>query len=156
MGVEIERKFLVTDIEGAIARSARSESIEQAYVAIDPGGFEVRARRRGAITVLTVKRGAGLRRDEVELEIGEADFERLWELAGDRRISKRRHYVEAGELTIELDVYDEQLAGLAVAEVEFGSEEAAAAYEPPDWFGEELTGDDRYSNAVLARDGLPG
>lgn len=156
MGVEIERKFRVTDIEAAIAMAARSEPIEQTYVAIDRAGFEVRARQRGGATVLTVKRGAGLRRDEVELEIGEADFERLWELAGDRRISKRRHYVEAGELTIELDVYDEQLAGLAVAEVEFDSEEAAGAYEPPDWFGEELTGDDRYSNAALARDGLPG
>ena len=156
MGTEIERKFLIEDVAAAVARSDRSERIEQAYVAVDPIGVEVRVRRRGAVTVLTVKRGAGLRREEVELAIAEAEFERLWALAADRRISKRRHYVEEAGVTIELDVYDGELEGLAVAEVEFGSEASARDWEPPGWFGRELTGDVRYSNAALARDGAPG
>lgn len=156
VGAEIERKFLVADIAAAVERSTGSEPIAQAYVAIDPHGVEVRARRRGDTTVLTVKRGAGLRREEVEFGIAETEFERLWELAAERRIDKRRHYVREGGRTIELDVYGGELEGLAVAEVEFESEAAAEAWVPPAWLGRELTGDERYSNAALARDGLPG
>jgi CYTH domain-containing protein len=37
------------------------------------------------------------------------------------------------------------------AEVEFGSEEEAAAYQMPDWFLEDVTFDRRYSNAYMTR-----
>ena len=41
------------------------------------------------------------------------------------------------------------------AEVEFASEEAADAYEAPDWLGPDITEDVRYKNQRLARDGAP-
>ena len=40
-------------------------------------------------------------------------------------------------------------------EVEFASETDAAAFDPPDWFGPELTGNADWSNAALARHGRP-
>ena len=40
-------------------------------------------------------------------------------------------------------------------EVEFASEDAAAAFAPPDWVGRELTGDRAYANQSLALHGLP-
>lgn len=43
-----------------------------------------------------------------------------------------------------------------MAEVEFGTEAAALAFEPPAWMGAELTGDERYANQSLASRGLPG
>jgi CYTH domain-containing protein len=43
-----------------------------------------------------------------------------------------------------------------VAEVEFESEAAADEFEPPDWFGPEVTDDPRYANRALAVDGVPG
>ncbi|MCB0865763.1 MAG: CYTH domain-containing protein [Solirubrobacterales bacterium] len=155
MGEEIERKFLVGDLAEATSEASRSEPIAQGYLAVDPAGSEVRVRRRGDATVMTVKRGSGERRDEVEFAIGADEFERLWELTEGRRVSKRRHYVEAGELTYEIDVYEGELAGLAVVEVEFSSGEEAGDFAPPGWFGRELTGDARYSNASLALDGRP-
>ena len=60
-----------------------------------------------------------------------------------------------GGLVIELDVYTGDLEGLVVAEVEFDSEEAAEAFAPPEWFGEDVTDDVRYKNQRLARDGAP-
>jgi CYTH domain-containing protein len=42
-----------------------------------------------------------------------------------------------------------------VAEVEFDGEDAADAFEPPDWFGAEVTDDARYKNQRLACDGAP-
>ena len=58
-------------------------------------------------------------------------------------------------LTIELDVFEGALAPLILAEVEFDSEEAANAFCPPDWFGEDVTFSGAYHNSSLSRQGLP-
>ena len=55
----------------------------------------------------------------------------------------------------DVDVYAGALAGLCTAEVEFDSEDEAGAFTPPTWFGREVTGERAWSNAALARDGLP-
>jgi adenylate cyclase len=64
--------------------------------------------------------------------------------------------VPAGDgLVLEVDVYEGDLAGLVVAEVEFPSEAAADAWRPPAWLGAEVTTDERYKNHRLAVDGVP-
>ena len=40
--------------------------------------------------------------------------------------------------------------GLVVAEVEFDDEESALNFTRPDWLGDDVTGDPRYSNQLLA------
>ena len=37
-----------------------------------------------------------------------------------------------------------------MVEVEFPDEESAKAFNPPEWFGEEVTFDDRFKNNYLA------
>ncbi len=150
--MEIERKFLVgelPDLEGT-----ESDEIEQGYLALGDDG-EVRLRRRGARRELTVKRGGGLSREESEIELDRDQFDALWPLTEGRRLTKRRHRIPHGELTIELDVYSGELEGLTVTEVEFESEAYAGTFVPPDWFGDDVTGDERYRNEVLATDGPP-
>jgi adenylate cyclase len=150
--MEVERKFLVSgspDLDGTDA-----DEIEQGYLAIGSDG-EVRLRRKGERLLLTAKRGAGLSRQEAEVEIDRASFDELWSLTDGRRLRKRRHVVPYGELEIELDVYAGDLEGLIVAEIEFVSEEDAKAFDPPDWLGEEVTGDHRYLNETLATAGVP-
>jgi adenylate cyclase len=63
--------------------------------------------------------------------------------------------VPLGDLPVELDIFEGELEGLRVAEVEFPDEDAAHAFEPPDWFGPEVTDDHRYANESLATHGLP-
>ena len=153
--MEIERKFLVPRLPPGLERS-RSTQIEQGYIAIAGDGTEVRIRRRNGAAVLTVKSGSGRSRSEEEIEIDVERFARLWPLTEGRRIEKMRHLIPAGAgLTIELDVYSGALTGLTVAEVEFGSEDAADAFEPPEWFGSEVTYDARFKNQKLACDGAP-
>ena len=150
--VEVERKFLVPeppDLSGT-----ESDEIEQGYLAIGSDG-EVRLRRKGELLVLTAKRGSGISRDEAEVEIDEEAFERLWPLTEGRRLHKSRHVISHGDLKIEVDVYEGDLEGLVVAEVEFPSEDQARRFEPPAWIGEELTGDERYLNETLASRGAP-
>ena len=153
--MEIERKFLVREIP-AVADGSRSSHIEQGYIAIADDGTEVRVRRRDGSAVLTVKAGGGRSRTEEEIGIDGERFERLWPLTEGRRLEKTRHLIPAPEgLTVELDVYSGDLEGLAVAEVEFDSEEAADAFRPPEWFGPEVTDDARFKNQRLASEGAP-
>ncbi|HEX3874359.1 MAG TPA: CYTH domain-containing protein [Solirubrobacteraceae bacterium] len=153
-GTEIERKFLVTDPPDDL-ETFPSEPIEQGYVVVE-GPAEVRVRRRNGRTLLTVKAGTGRVRVEEEFEIDNRRFESLWSLTDGRRVAKTRYRLPAaGGLTIELDIYTGDLAGLRVAEVEFESEAAADAFDPPAWFGPDVTDDHRYANRALAVDGVP-
>ena len=153
--VEIERKFLVAEPPPDLDRWPATR-IEQGYIAIAGDGTEVRVRRRDHDAVLTVKGGGGRSRLEEEIEIDAERFARLWPLTEGRRLEKTRHLIPAGGgLNIELDVYSGALTGLSVAEVEFASEEEADAFEPPAWFGAEVTDDARFKNQRLASEGAP-
>jgi adenylate cyclase len=152
---EIERKFLVEDAPADLSSHDSSE-IRQGYLAIDGDGTEVRVRSRDDAAVLTAKQGAGRSRAEVEIGIGREAFARLWPLTEGRRVEKRRYVIPGADgITIEVDVYAGALYGLVVAEVEFADDERADAFEPPAWFGREVTDDSRFKNQTLARDGMP-
>jgi CYTH domain-containing protein len=152
-GVEIERKFLVGDLPGGLGAGER---IEQGYLAIAEDGVEVRIRRRGGATMLTVKSGPAHVRTEEEIPIEERRFESLWPLTEGRRVTKTRHVLDVEpELVAELDVFDGDHAGLLGAEIEFPSVDASERFAPPGWLGPEVTGDRRYANQSLALEGLP-
>jgi CYTH domain-containing protein len=154
-GVEIERKFVVGRAPADLD-SYRHAEIEQGYVALDEDGVEVRVRRYGPRAVLTVKSSGDRTRVEEEIEIDQRRFRSLWPLTEGRRVEKTRYRVPAahGEV-IDLDVYHGALKGLVTAEVEFASQDAAEAFDPPAWFGAEVTKDARYKNKRLATEGLP-
>jgi CYTH domain-containing protein len=153
--VEIERKFLVPELPPGLERWPAT-LIAQGYLAIGGDGTEVRVRQRDGRAVLTVKGGGGRSRVEEEFDIDDERFARLWPLTEGRRLEKTRHVIGAGEgLNIEVDVYSGALTGLSVAEVEFDTEEAADAFEPPAWFGREVTDDARFKNQRLASMGAP-
>jgi CYTH domain-containing protein len=150
--MEVERKFLVP--EPPVLDGTDSDEIEQGYLAIGAEG-EVRVRRKGEKLVLTAKRGSGLSRQEAEIDLDRERFDVLWPLTEGRRLHKRRHVVPHGDLEIEVDVYEGELEGLVVAEIEFPSEDEASGFDPPDWLGDEVTGDRTYLNETLAAEGAP-
>ena len=47
-------------------------------------------------------------------------------------------------------MFDPPFAPLIMAEVEFGSREAAEAFVPPEWFDEEVTYNKEYHNSYMA------
>jgi CYTH domain-containing protein len=152
-GVEIERKFLV---DRAPAELPAGERIEQGYLAIGDDGVEVRVRRRGSATTLTIKSGPGMVRTEEEFPIDARRFDSLWSLTEGRRVTKTRHVIPlAGNLAAELDVYSGAHEGLLTAEIEFPSTAASDAFRPPAWLGREVTDDARFANQALALDGRP-
>jgi adenylate cyclase len=154
VSAEIERKFLVSAVPEWLA-DCPATRIDQGYLAVGERS-EVRLRRAGDELTLTAKRGHGEVREEAEISLDGERFDELWPLTADQRLTKTRHLVPLEDgLRAEVDVYARPLQGLVTAEVEFESEARARSFQPPDWLGEELTGDARYSNQSLASRGRP-
>ncbi len=152
-GIEIERKFLLQSLPHALA-FARREAMLQGYLAVD-GDTEVRVRRTGAGSKLTIKHGGGEMRIEEELVLDPRQADALWELTSGRRLQKNRREMRVEGVAVSVDEYAGALDGLIVAEVEFDDEQAARAFTPPAWFGREVTGETGYANRSLSVDGLP-
>ena len=101
---------------------------------------------------LTYKSKGLLAREEYNLPLTKEAYEHLKLKADGIVISKVRYVIpEKDGLSIELDVFKAPYEGLLLAEVEFPSEEAAHAYQPPSWFGEDVTYSTEYHNSTLSR-----
>jgi CYTH domain-containing protein len=81
-------------------------------------------------------------------------FAVLWPVTEERRLEKLRYVVDIG-VSAYVDVHLGQLEGLRTVEVEFGSVAEHDEFEPPDWFGREISDDRAYKARVLVVDGLP-
>lgn len=154
MPKEIERKFLVTHPLNYLDDHPHEE-IQQGYLNNSDQGIEVRLRKKAGRYYKTVKAGKGLVRDEVEIELNEPQFKRLWPLTEGRRIHKVRYKIPYKTLVIELDVFKGRLAGLIIAEVEFDNIENCRSFSGPQWIGKDVTGKPQFSNWSLATSGLP-
>ena len=160
MSSEIERKFKVKKVPQEILDTVTPLELVQTYLDA-PEGQERRVRainnERFFITVkIPHVSSNGLIREELEKEISKEDYELFLHQQNGTQIKKKRYKVPvSGNLTYEVDVYESELEGLLVVEVEFPSEEIANAFKKPDWFGREVTSDKRYKNASLAKHGMP-
>ena len=145
---EIERKFLLKRLPRDLTKFPH-HSITQGYLAVGPGGLQVRLRKKGAVRSLAYKRGKGVR-EEREIRLSNEQFAALWPATAGRRLSKVRYDVPWKEHIIEIDIYRGRHQGLVVAEVEFDDQRSCAAFKPPDWLGRDVTGKPKYSNIALA------
>ena len=148
-GREIERKFLVRKMPDGLTSYPNNE-ISQGYLVSLDDGTQVRLRKKGDGYTLTFKRGTGNIREEREVELTAKQFDSLWPATDSKRLVKTRYEIPLGGRVVEIDVYHDRHEGLVVAEVEFNDEEASRNFQPPDWLGDDVTGDPRYSNQLLA------
>lgn len=149
MNQEQERKWLVDSLPKNLGEG---DFIRQLHVVVTKGR-DVRLRKRekpgGATTrTLTIKKGTGESREEYDTEITPEQYRNLD--GGVAAVEKRRHETQIGNHTAEIDVYKGDLEGLVVAEVE-----DPEGFEPPEWFGQEVTEDERFKNKWLATKGIP-
>lgn len=148
--MEIERKFLIQSQRlPENLQDFPFHQIEQGYLCTEP---VVRIRRQDDEYYLTYKSKGLLSREEYNLPLTKEAYLHLKPKADGLVISKTRYLIsEKDGLTIELDVFHNEYKGLLLAEVEFPSEEAANAYVPPEWFGEDVTLSSKYHNSTLSR-----
>jgi len=154
MGIEIERKFLVT---GDAWRAAAHKVVPMAQgylndlAAMDRGAMKasVRVRIQGDEAYLNLKsRELGHTRQEFDYPIPVEDARDLLALSVGGLVDKRRHYVNFAGHLWEVDEFLGENAGLVVAEIELAS--ADETFDRPDWIGREVTDSKRYYNLALA------
>lgn len=154
MGIEIERKFLVTG-EGWREAAHAVLPMAQGYIndmgAMDRGEQKasVRVRIQGEKAWLNIKsRERGHTRQEFEYPVPVEDARALLALCVGGVIDKRRHLVSHEGHLWEVDEFLGDNAGLVVAEIELDS--ADEAFAMPAWAGKQVTDSPRYYNLALA------
>ncbi len=156
---EIERKFLIeypdTKWLGSIPNCRRIEII-QTYLKTD-NGDEVRVRQRGSdghyIYVETTKRKvSGVKRVEIERRLSQAEYLRLLMNAdtAKRQIRKDRYCLMYENQYFEIDVYP-FWNDKAIVELELNDENTPIRFPEQIRVIKEVTNDDSYKNASLAK-----
>ena len=146
--MEIERKFLIKEIPFNLD-SYKARKIEQAYLCTEP---VVRIRRDNEDYYLTYKSKGFVAREEYNLPLTQEGYSHLLTKADGNIITKTRYEIPTDDsLVIELDIFEGRFNGLILAEVEFESMEQADSYNPPAWFGEDVSNDTNYHNSTMSR-----
>ena len=144
---EIERKFLVDHSAWAKQIKAKSFNITQAYL-YNSKDQTIRLRLKDAKAYLTIKGPtSGLTRKEYEYEIPYQEAEEMIMDLKLKVLKKRRYLIDFSNKTWEVDVFEDNLKGLVIAEIELESEQEA--FEKPAWIGKEVSYDPSYFNANL-------
>jgi len=149
MAQEIERKFLVRDIQPPPWKKLPGRVYRQGYLSADEQR-SVRVRLSSDTAFLTIKgptRNAV--RDEFEYQIPLQDAEQILHLCVQPLIEKKRYVVQHGKHAWEIDEFFGENAGLVLAEIELA--DVDEEFEKLTWVGQEVTHDARYYNANLAR-----
>ncbi len=146
MAKEIEKKYLI--IEPIPWELTEQKLIKQGYISIEKDK-QVRVRIIGNQSYICVKYFGLISRDEFEYEIPLMDGLEMFSKCK-LRVEKIRNTLQPMDhsYTIDIDTYPNKLM---VAEVEFKSVEDYHSFEPLYWFGEDITGNDAYSNIALAK-----
>jgi len=156
---EIERKWLVDkdEIPYDLNKAMDIYDIQQTYICFDPE-MRVRNYNNGQSYELTIKTNLtedGLIRDEINMDITQEQYENLIEKKECFTIHKTRYNIYDNGQVMAIDIFHDELDGLAYMEIEFKSKEDSDNYETPSWVIKDVTSDVRYKNGHLVRFGIP-
>ncbi len=146
MAIEIEKKFLVINDE--YKNLSNKVLFRQGYLSVD-AERTVRVRSYNGKGFLTIKgKTKSFSREEYEYDIPIQDAERMLDkLCLKPIIEKLRYFLiyEGHEWVVDEFLGVNQ--GLVIAEIELDSEQQT--FKKPEWVGDEVTSDIRYSNSNL-------
>ena len=150
MGLEIERKFLVTNSDYQNL-SFQKKYIQQGFLNSDKNRV-VRIRiidDKGFLTIKGVTNHNSVTRYEWEKEISFDEAKELMKLTEEGIIEKYRYYHKVNNHIFEIDEFLGNNKGLIIAEVELENENET--FEKPHYLGEEVSQDEKYFNSNLSK-----
>lgn len=147
---ERERRFLLRTFPQGV-RVARSRRITDRY--IDGTFLRLRQQKYGdGVTSLKLtqkipERGSGAKQGLItSMHLTQSEFEVLSRLPA-KQFSKIRYSVQS----LGIDVFEDTLHGLILAEAEFDAPSEAEAFAIPDYVVCEVSEDDRFTGGLLVR-----
>lgn len=146
--IEIERRFLLKNNNWR-KQISHTQILHQGYLSVEKERT-IRVRIIGNQAWLTLKGHiSDLVRSEFEYEIPLADAQAILQTMCPFKVEKQRHHVLIDGFLFEIDEFSGENAPLILAELELPDEHSD--YPQPEWLGEEITADGRFTNAYLSR-----
>ena len=157
---EVERKWLIKkedipyDLSG---EKVYVYDIQQTYLCFDPE-MRVRNYDNGDSYEMTIKTNMskdGMVRDETNMDISKEQYDNLITKKEGNTIHKTRYQFFDDGQVVAIDIFHEELDGLAYMEIEFPNRKESESFQEPSWVVKDVTDDIRYKNGHLARYGIP-
>ena len=147
MAKELEYKYLVDKSKWELLEKGTPQLIVQGFLH-NTEELVIRIRIKDHQGFLTLKgKSVGISRSEFEYEIPLEDAHEIIDQFTDKHIRKYRYEIIHQDKKWEVDVFEEKLSGLIIAELEVASEDEV--FMKPDWATKDVSTDPNYFNAVL-------
>ncbi len=141
--LELEKTYLLKNIPVGLYDHPYKDLLD-IYIPLESDHAHVRLRKQGDTMVIMKKeltRSDDLSSmEESVIHLTIEEFASLQHVPG-KRIHKHRYYLPYWWLTIEIDVFQEDLTGLIMADVEFPDEDTKNNFQMPDFCLCEVTQD---------------
>ena len=132
---ELELTYLVRELPEGVLDAPRKDMLD-IYLPAGAAHPTLRVRKSGERYEITkkqpLKEGDASHQLETTIPLTEAEFVELGTLSG-KRVEKTRYIYEEDGVTYEIDVFQGPLAGLVLADVEFGSAAEKDVFDMPAW-----------------------
>lgn len=138
---EIELTYLVKELPAGI-KSSPCKEILDIYIPTTAEHPTLRIRKTGEKCEITKKepiRGNDASHQlETTIPLAKREFEELSRLEGKRARKIRYYYAENG-INYEIDIFQDDLSGLVLVDIEFDSLKEKMNFTPPEWCLAEVT-----------------
>ena len=150
--IETERTYLARELPKDIANSPSKLIVDVYYPASAPHPT-LRVRQRGDTYEITKKTQVDAvdasQQTEDTIPISAEEFAALTKNPG-KRVAKMRYFYKYQGRVAEIDIFQEDLAGLVEVDFEFTSKDEFAAFTMPDFCLADVTQEEAFAGGVLA------
>jgi len=149
---ELELTYLMKNIPDGLFDSP-SKRIVDHYIPLESKHPTLRLRKNGEKMELTKKEpiadGDSSRQLEETIPLTADEYEAIVKIPA-KKVSKARYYYPYQDRTLEVDVFDEDLAGLILVDVEFEEQGEKEKFVMPEFCLIEVTQDKNLAGGMLA------
>lgn len=149
--IELEKTYLVKYLPESF-HSFKSKEIIDIYIPAESDHPKLRLRKNGEKYELTkkepVKEGDASSQIEQTIVLNQAEFAALQQVPG-KTVHKIRYYYEVNGRVGEIDVFQDELYGLVLADFEFNSVEEKDTFEMPEFCLSDVTQEKFIAGGIL-------
>jgi adenylate cyclase len=150
--IEHERTFLARSLPSGLHECEKMEIVD---VFLPTASFHpvLRLRKRGEKYRITkkypVEEGDSSVMHEFTIPLDKEEYEELFQSVKGKRFRKIRHYLKEGDVTYEIDIYQDNLHGLVVVDVEFPEGTGKEEMVMPSWCLADVTQEEFVAGGML-------
>lgn len=149
--LELEKTYLLTKLPPGLKKCKYTEIID-IYIPAFKAHPQIRIRKKGEKAELTKKvpvNNDASRQTEHTIPLSEDEFEAISAIPG-KKVRKLRYYYPVGDKIAEIDIFQDGLSGLVLADFEFSDFDSKDNFKAPDFCLVEITQEEFIGGGRLA------